>query len=989
MKALRHAVLSILVPLATAYMPTASASTSGIVISQVYGGGGNSSALYTHDFIELFNAGSTPVDISGWSVQYASQGGSSWSNMTAIPAGTSLNPGQYFLIQQAQGAGGTTPLPDPDLTGTINLAAGGGKVALVNNSTALSGACPSGGSIVDFVGFGTAASCYEGSAPAPMPGNATAGLRSDAGCTDTDDNGADFVTDDPTPRNTASPAHVCSGNSGINASIAAVELPEGDAGTTAFEFVLSLSAPAPVGGVTFDIATSDGSAIAPSDYAANSITGATIAEGDSDYTFTVLVNGDTTVEPDESFTVTASNFSGSDVIATTVSATGVIRNDDIGDFAIYTIQGSPSTQGADGASPYAGQRVRTSGIVTVVPGGGFYLQDADGDGDPLTSDGIYVFDNAASVSVGDKVSLEANVSEYYGLTELSGVGNLVIESSGNPLPAPVVFDAETPSRDPANLSCGDTNFECFEGMLVQIDDGIVTQPSGYSSAHTYDYVYVSAGGTRSLREPGLLYGLGGAPVDNPADNGAAGEWDGNPEVFEMSPNEFPGVNDDSVAITGGSRFNATGVISYSFGSYEFYPSALQITEAAPVPRATPSADPAILTIGSFNVERYCDDIDDRQPPGIALAECAGNAVPTTAQYEAKTQRLADYIGTVLNLPDVVALEEVENITVLSKLAARIKDDYGIDYTPLLLEGNDISGIDIGYLVNTDRVTLSSPPVQQLDKDLKWLTPNNNERPVFDHPPLLLQGIFTGGGQNQPFMVLANHLKARTDVDKVTSTGNSTVAAKEAQEKRFRQAYALAMQVQALQSGEPPALRGSSVVPMPASNTDASVPLVVVGDFNAWEFTDGFADLIGMVSGRYDFDANTWDLSDLVEWNLEPLSTPLMDANVVSPALWNAVQSLPENERYSYLFTPSFGAVQGYGIGGGARKVPTNQSLDHALLNTGARALFARMDFGRANQDAASEDIHDSTGPIGVSDHDGFVVQLTLDRIFADGFENDD
>lgn len=989
MKSLRRVVLTLLVPVAAAFALPALASPSGIVISQSYGGGGNSGAIYTHDFIELFNAGSAPVDIGGWSVQYASQAGGTWNNMTAIPAGTTLQPGQYFLIQQAKGSGGSTPLPTPDLVGTIAMAGNGGKVALVSDGTPLSGTCPSDASIVDFVGFGPTASCHEGSGPAPILGNTTAGLRADAGCTDTDDNSADFSAGEPTPRNTASPAHAC-GGSGITASIAAVSLPEGDTGTTSFEFVLSLSAPAPASGVTFDIATSDGTAIAPEDYASVSVTGATIAAGDSSYTFTVQVNGDTEVEPDESFTVTAGNFTGDGVIATTVSATGTIKNDDIGSFAIYTIQGSPATQGPDGASPYVNQRVRTSGVVTVAPEDGFYLQDPDGDDDPLTSDGIYVFAGSASVSVGDKVSLEANVVEYYGMTELSGVSDLVVESSGNPLPAPVVFDAGTPSQDPANLSCGDTNLECFEGMLVQIDDGIVTQASGYSSAHAYDYVYVSAGGTRSLREPGLLYGLGGKPVNDPADNGAAGEWDGNPEVFEMSPNEFPGVNDDSVAITGGSRFTATGVIGYSFGSYEFYPSVLDITHAAPVPRATPTADSAILTVGSFNVERYCDDVDDTQPPGIALVECAGNAVPTTEQYEAKTRRLADYIGTVLNLPDVVALEEVENIAVLGKLADRLKADYGVDYTPKLVEGNDISGIDVGYLVNTDRVMLFPFSVQQLDKDLKWLTPNNNERPVFDHPPLLLQGIFTGGGQNQPFMVLANHLKARSDVDKVTSTGNSTAAAKEAQEKRFRQAYALALQVQALQSGESPAVREFGATAMRAPNAAASIPLVVVGDFNAYEFTDGFADLIGMVSGRYDFDANTWDLSDLTEWNLEPLATPLVDANVVSPALWNAVQSLPVNERYSYSFASSFGAVQGYGIGGqGARKVPTNQVLDHALLDSNARALFARMDYGRANQDAASEDVRNSTGPVGVSDHDGFVLQFTLDRIFADDFENDD
>jgi uncharacterized protein len=182
----------------------AAAQSDGVVISQVYGGGGNSGATLTNDFIELFNAGTTAVDISGWSVQYASTSGTSWQ-VTSL-SGT-LQPGQYYLIQQAAGAGGTDPLPTPDATGSIAMAATNGKVALVNNSTALSGSCPTDG-VVDFVGFGSA-NCFEGSGATPTLSNTTAALRLDDGCQDTDDNAADFVTGAPTPRNTASPLNVC------------------------------------------------------------------------------------------------------------------------------------------------------------------------------------------------------------------------------------------------------------------------------------------------------------------------------------------------------------------------------------------------------------------------------------------------------------------------------------------------------------------------------------------------------------------------------------------------------------------------------------------------------------------------------------------------------------------------------------------------------------------------------------------------------------
>jgi predicted extracellular nuclease len=87
-----------------------------VAISQVYGGGGNSGATYTNDFIELYNPGNSAVDITGWSVQYASATGTSWQ-VTAL-SGT-IQPGNYYLIQEAAGSGGTTPLPTPDATGTI------------------------------------------------------------------------------------------------------------------------------------------------------------------------------------------------------------------------------------------------------------------------------------------------------------------------------------------------------------------------------------------------------------------------------------------------------------------------------------------------------------------------------------------------------------------------------------------------------------------------------------------------------------------------------------------------------------------------------------------------------------------------------------------------------------------------------------------------------------------------------------------------------
>lgn len=184
--------------------PVAAATPGVIVISQVYGGGGNSGATYKNDYIELFNRGGSPVTIDGWSVQYGSATGTTWSATTLT--GT-INPGRYFLIQEAAGTAGTVNLPTPDATGTLPLGATAGKIALSNTSAVLSGACPAG--LVDLVGFGSTANCFEGSAPTPAPSNTTAVLRAGNGCTDTNNNATDFTAVAPAPRNSSSPASIC------------------------------------------------------------------------------------------------------------------------------------------------------------------------------------------------------------------------------------------------------------------------------------------------------------------------------------------------------------------------------------------------------------------------------------------------------------------------------------------------------------------------------------------------------------------------------------------------------------------------------------------------------------------------------------------------------------------------------------------------------------------------------------------------------------
>jgi len=191
--------------------PAAPAASGGVVVSQVYAGGGNSGASFTHDFVELFNPGASSVDLNGWTVQYASAASTSWQ--TTILAGQ-IAPGRYFLVQLSSAASIGAALPTPDAVGTTNMATTGGKVALVSSSNALTcgasaGSCSAVAAVEDFVGYGSATD-YEGSAAGPALGSSTAAVRADAGCTDSGSSADDFTAAAPTPRNSSSPAASCS-----------------------------------------------------------------------------------------------------------------------------------------------------------------------------------------------------------------------------------------------------------------------------------------------------------------------------------------------------------------------------------------------------------------------------------------------------------------------------------------------------------------------------------------------------------------------------------------------------------------------------------------------------------------------------------------------------------------------------------------------------------------------------------------------------------
>jgi uncharacterized protein len=208
--------IHLLVLLSVLALPLLAASARGsgsgsIVVAQVFAAGGNSGAAYSNDYVELFNRGAGSVAIDGWTLQYASSASTSWGSTAlsgTIPAG-----GKY-LVQLASGGTNGSALPTPDASGTSNLAVTGGKIAVVDDATALTcgasaGSCSAASSIEDLVGYGSAAD-YEGSGAAPVPSATTALTRAGGGCTDTDDNAADFATAAPAPQNSSAAASACS-----------------------------------------------------------------------------------------------------------------------------------------------------------------------------------------------------------------------------------------------------------------------------------------------------------------------------------------------------------------------------------------------------------------------------------------------------------------------------------------------------------------------------------------------------------------------------------------------------------------------------------------------------------------------------------------------------------------------------------------------------------------------------------------------------------
>lgn len=354
------ALLLWLAPLLLALLPMG--APAQVVISQIYGGGGNTGAPLQNDYVELFNRGSVSVNLTGLSVQYASATGTgNFGSNPIVALGGTLAPGQYYLIQLAGGANGSA-LPTPDVTSTINMAGASGKVVLLDGTAGLacnggSTACSAAQSarILDLVGYGSA-NFFEGAGSAPLLSNTTAGFRANNGCTDTNNNSADFSAAAPAPRNSSSALNVCGAASLLEISGA---LPNGTVGQPYSATLTAAGGTPPYTSFTLSF-LAGGLTLTP---AANNLT-ATISG-------TPLGVGTATV----TLTDSASNSTQRTFLVGDVPGCALTHT-------ISQIQGSGSR------SPIEGSTATTRGIVTARKSNGFFIQSAtiDTDANPLTSE---------------------------------------------------------------------------------------------------------------------------------------------------------------------------------------------------------------------------------------------------------------------------------------------------------------------------------------------------------------------------------------------------------------------------------------------------------------------------------------------------------------------------------------------------------------------------------------------------------------------------
>ena len=837
------------------------AFSTTVVVSQVYGGGGNVGATYTHDFVELFNRGSTSASLSGWSIQYASATGTGLfsANVTPLPAIT-LAPGQYALIQQAQGLGGTTALPTPDGTGSIAVGSTAGKVALVSSTIGL--ACNGGSTvcspsqlaqIVDLVGYGNA-NFFEGGAAAPTLTNTTAAIRDVGGCVETDSNSADFASGAPSPRNSSSPVNTCPAD--LAPSVSASTPSDGAAEVAVGANVsITFNEPVSVTGSWFTIScTTSGTHSA-------TVTGGTT-------TFTL--DPDTEFVADETCTVTVDAGQVSDLDAD--DPPDAMAADATVEFATVLSVLTPihDIQGSAHISPLTGSLRKTQGVVTalrLISGAGFYLQDPSADADVATSEAIFVFtDTAPTVAVGDTVQVVGSVSEFrpggatstnLTTTELESP-TIAVLSSGNALPPATVIG--TGGRVPPgavidNDATGSVEtsgsfdaatdgidfYESLEGMRVQVNNAVAVGPtSGFGEIP----IVGDNGANAAVRT-----NRGGVVIS---------ATDFNPERIHLDDTllAVPLLN-----VGDGFSTPVVGVLDYSFGNFKLnVTTSLTRVAGTLAQEVTELPIDQEIAVATYNVE---------------------NLDPSDATFS----RHADYIVNHLRSPDLIAIEEIQDsdgatnstvtdaATTWNMLIAAIVAEGGPTYQFRQInpvddqDGGEPGGnIRVGFLFRTDRelafidrpggtstsntTVVDHPSGPRLSASPGRIQPTNT---AFNASRKPLVGEFRMRGKK--VFVIANHFNSKGGDHPLFGRFQPPVRSSEVQ--RHQQAQIVNDFVDDL------------------LEADQNAKVIVLGDINDFEFSDTVSILEGGVLTSlmndlpkaerysYDFEGNSQVLDQIV------------------------------------------------------------------------------------------------------------------------------
>ncbi len=701
-----------------------------VVISQMYGAGGNNGATLRYDYVELFNRSSSAVAVGGWTIQYASASGTSWGR-AELPAGTSIDAGKYFLVKLASSntAVGTDIAAD-FFNGGVNMSGASGKVALVNNNTALSGAQPSSASIQDLVGYGSAN--FSETATAPGMSATTSLLRANNGCTDTNNNAGDFTAVVPQFRTAASPANMCD-----NGPAPQPIVPICPAGAT-----LAFGAG---GSIALSASDADGivngALITSAAVPGLSLGSLTPAAGIGANASVSLVASPSTAIGLYPVAVKFTNDQGQDA-SCTVSVTVEMGAGSV--VPVHQVQGSGAT------SPYSGAKLSTEGVVTAKVGSGFFIQDLAGDGDPNTSDGMFVYMGAAPVtaSVGDLVRVAGTVTEYKpsgatrSYTELSNVTSVVTQSGGH-------------SITPTNIDLLGTSLANVEGMLVRFPGKLTVN------------------GTESLGSRGELALADGRrevptnryPARSPEAIAMAAANAANMITLDdglfVTPNSVPYIGQDGTVRSGDTVSGLTGVVDFGALGSGGAGFKLQPTETPVFARENPRSIAPELAAGNVKVASanvlnffttFVDGTDVLGQTGQGCTLGSGTSKSNCRGADNMTEFVRQRNKIVAELKaidaDVVGLMEIQN-----------NGDYAASY--LVDSLNAAYGkVEYAYVPKPAATGTDAVRVAMIYKPAKLVLVGgalSDANAIYERPPMA-QAFKAANGAK--FSLVVNHLRAK-------------------------------------------------------------------------------------------------------------------------------------------------------------------------------------------------------------------------------------